>query len=141
MNKLFTVLLIAFVSLPAKAISPEEVVKNLHAAATVTVQQYKQGGISALVEGSKQCYMDINKYRFYCIYLDLAARHVSERDGAGVRFPPEKYFVDDQFLLRAGEIFLRSSMNMDQSNQYLAMVTPLINKLVDQELAVKEVKQ
>jgi hypothetical protein len=90
-----------------------------------------------LVEGSKRCYENIDEFRFYCIYLDLAARHVSDLDGAGVRFAPETYFVDDQFLPRAGEIFLRSNMSMDQSNEYLGMITPLINKFVDDALAIK----
>lgn len=137
MKKSCLILLTLFLASQANAVGPEDVLNNLHSAAVTTVKEYKRGGIASLVEGSKNCYQDINKYRFYCIYLDLAARHVSDLDGAGVRFAPEKYYVDDQFLPRAGQIFVRSNMDKDQSNEYLAMVAPLINKFVDSELAKK----
>lgn len=140
MTKSSPVLLALFLASQAHAVGPEDVLKNLQSAAVTTVKEYRRGGMAPLVEGSRNCYQDIDKYRFYCIYLDLAARHVSDRDGAGVRFAPEKYFVDDQFLPRAGQIFLRSSMDKGQSNEYLAMVTPLINKFVDDELARKRGK-
>jgi hypothetical protein len=137
MKKSCLIFLTLFLASQANAVGPEDVLNNLQNAAVTTVKEYQRGGVAALVEGSKGCYQDINKYRFYCIYLDLAARHVSDRDGAGVRFAPEKYFVDEQFLPRAGQIFVRSSMDKNQSNEYLAMVTPLINKFVDNELAKK----
>src|SRR5476649_1692120 len=96
----------------AFAVTPDEVIKNMQKAAAITVGEYRKEGISVLVKNSEDCYKDINKYRFYCIYLDLAARHVSERDGAGARFAPENYFLDDAFLPRASEIFVRSNMDM-----------------------------
>jgi hypothetical protein len=92
------------------------------------------------VNGSKKCYKNTGEFRFSCIYLDLAARHVSDLDGAGTRFALEKYFVDEQFLPRAGEIFLRADMSMEKSNEYLAMVTPIINKMVDDALAPRRSK-
>ncbi len=107
-------------------------------ATDATVANYKKGGISLLVQNSERCYKEVEKYRYYCIYLDLAARHISDLDGAGVRFAPEKYFVDDAFLPRAAEIFIRSGKEKEESNEYLAMVTTVINKFVDNALAAKK---
>lgn len=137
MKKLYLILTVLCVN-HAHAVTPDEVVNNMQKAAATTVAKYKNGGIASLVQISEDCYKDLNKFRFYCIYLDLAARHVADRDGAGVRFTPEKYFVDEEFLSRTSEIFIRSNMNMDQSNEYLAMVTPIINKFVDTALAAKK---
>jgi len=98
--------------------------------------------MSGLIIATQDCYKKLDKYKFYCVYLDLASRHIDQImvEGAaqqGMSFPKTEFFDDEQFLQRVGEVFLKADMDMDRSNKYLATITPIINKLVEDNLRGK----
>ncbi len=115
----------------------EQILADLMKAARVSVATYRATGMSGLIGKSKDCYKRLSKFKYYCVYLDLAARRIDQLGGAGTRFPPTEYFDDVQFGERTEEIFLRSSMNREQANEYLSDVAPVVNKFVDEEARKK----
>ena len=44
-----------------------------------------------------------------------------------------EYFDDEEFGERAGGIFLRTNLSRKQANEYLSVMTPIVNYLVDEE--------
>lgn len=126
----------------AQARTAEDIVKELKKAARSSVAIYKSGGMSGLTDATQNCYSKLDKYKFYCVYLDIASRHIDQFmvEGAaqqGMRFPKNEFFDDEQFLQRVGGVFLKANMNMNQSNEYLDDMTPIINKLVEENLMKK----
>jgi hypothetical protein len=111
----------------------EQVATDLLKAAKVSDTTYRSNGMSGLIGKSKDCYKQLAKFKYYCLYLDLAARHIDRLGGGGKTFPLTEYFDDDQFLNRAGEIFIKSNLTMEQANEYLANMTPIVNKFVDDQ--------
>jgi hypothetical protein len=68
------------------------------------------------------------------MYLDLAARRIDQQGGASTRFSPTEYFADQYFGDRAGEIFIRTNLSRGQANEYILNLTPVMNKLVEEEV-------
>ena len=114
--------------------SGEEITTDLLKAANTSVATYKSDGMSSLISKSKDCYKNLSKYKFYCIYIDLAAYHIDELVRAGHPFPPMEYFSSEQFLSRSGEIFISANLTMEKTNGYLRDMTPIVNKMVDDAL-------
>lgn len=112
----------------------EQFAADLIKAVKVSVATYRANGVSGLIGKSKECHKQMSKYKFYCIYIDIAARRVERLGGAGLVFPSESYFQDANFAERAARIFMRSNMNPEQADEYLSSLTPVVNKLVDGEI-------
>ena len=93
--------------------------------------------MSGLIGKSQGCYKQLAKFKYYCLYLDLAARRIDQLGGAGLQFLPTEYFDDEQFGGRAGEIFIRTNLSREQADEYLLNMTPIVNKLVEEEAKKK----
>lgn len=115
----------------------EQVAADLKKAARVSVKVYRGDGMTGLIGNSMDCYKQLTKFKYYCLYLDIAARRIDELGGAGTQFPRTEYFDDEKFGPRVGELFIQSNMNQEQANEYFSVMTPIINKLVDEELRKK----
>jgi len=111
----------------AQTRTPNDVMADLSNATSESAMIYKHGGMSGLVAKSQSCYEDINKYRFYCIYIDIAAREIDDRvRTAHPRLPPNEYFSDDNFLPRAQRIFDKASVSAKDQKEYIAGVKSII---------------
>ncbi|MDD4913353.1 MAG: hypothetical protein PHP57_13760 [Sideroxydans sp.] len=119
----------------AESRSQATVEKELAKAVQVSVGAYSSGGMVALVQKVEGCYQKPKGSQFYCLYLDLASRHIDQMFAAAMNFPPTAYFADDVFMPRIIPVLVGAKMDYAQANGYLAMVSPIINKLVDQQLA------
>ena len=115
----------------------EQVAADLLKAARVSVATYRANGMSGLIGKSQGCYKQLAKFKYYCLYLDLAARRIDQLGGAGLQFLPTEYFDDEQFGGRAGEIFIRTNLSREQADEYLLNMTPIVNKLVEEEAKKK----
>jgi hypothetical protein len=116
--------------------------KDLKKAARSSVATYKKGGMSGLISVTQDCYKRVGKNKFYCVYLDLASRRIDQLmvEGAamrGIKFPKNEFFDDEEFGPRVAGVFNKANMSMDDANEYLAKVTPIINKLVEENLMNK----
>lgn len=128
-----------FISGHAYARTEAEVQQDLIKAATTAVTVFKEDGMSGLIEKTQTCYDNANENGFYCFYFDLAARHIDQIAVAGavqqgMKFPKTPFFDDDLFGSRAALLFQKANMDMKTSNDYLNSVTPVINKLVEDNL-------
>jgi hypothetical protein len=124
----------------AQARTAADVEKDLKKAARSSVATYKKGGMSGLISATQGCYNKLDKNKFYCVYFDLASRHIDQIFIEGTNFPPNDFFADEQFGPRVAEVFTNANMNMTQCNDYLAKMTPIINKLVEDILQNKRGK-
>jgi len=115
----------------------EQVAADLMKAAKISVATYRSNGMSGLIGKSKDCHKQLAKFKYYCLYLDLAARRIDQLGVAGTKFPLTEYFDDEQFGERADEIFIRTNLSRDQANDYLSNMVPVVNKLVDEEARKK----
>jgi len=116
-----------------------DVERDLTKAAKTSVAIYRSNGMSGLIVKTEECYKNLDKHQFYCVYLDLASRHIDQDFLAGTNFPPTEFFADEQFGARVGPVFVKTNMDMQQANAYLAEITPIINKLVDDHLRKNKV--
>lgn len=130
-----TLMLMISTSCFAEVRSPATVEKELRMTAKVTVQTFRKGGISELFRMVEECYQKVEGNQFVCLYIDLASRHIDQTFAAALNYPPNDNFSVDQQLLRSLPVFNRAKMNNEQITNYLLMVKPVINKLVDQELS------
>jgi hypothetical protein len=132
-----------FISGQAYARTEAEVQKDLIKAATITASVYRKDGMSGLIEKTQTCYNNTNEDGFYCLYFDLASRHIDQIavEGAaqqGMKFPKTPFFDDDLFGARASLLFQKANMDMKTSNDYLQSLTPVINKLVEDNISNTE---
>lgn len=121
----------------AYARSPAEVARDLAKASDAAVSTYSKEGMSGLIVKTQECYERNTGNLFYCVYLDMASRHVDQIVIEVMRFPPNEFFVDESFLSRVGPVLIGAKMDMNAANQYLATVTPVINNLVEKKLLGK----
>jgi hypothetical protein len=137
---LICTLLISTLSSSANAQSrtAADVEKDLRKAAKTSVATYRSNGMSGLIGKTRECYKNLDKYKFYCVYFDLASRRIDQIFVAGMNFPPTEYFDDDEFGARVGPVFIRANMDMKQANKYLEELTPVINKLVEDNMRKKK---
>ncbi len=113
-----------------------DVQRDLVRAAKTAVRVYKQNGMAGLIGETNECYDKGKENGFYCVYLDLASRHIDQimvagAAHSGMTFPKTEFFDDELFGSRIVPVFRKANMNMDKSNQYLRTLTPAINKLVE----------
>lgn len=113
-----------------------DVEKDQIKATKTAVAIYKENGMSGLMSATDICYKNNEINKFYCLYFDLASRHIDQLmvEGAklnGYEFPTTEYFEDEAFGQRVGVVFLKEKWDMGKSNKYLHDLTPGINRLVD----------
>ena len=130
------VLLYCFLGFSAKAQPIDLVKKDMVDAVKTAIKKYKVDGMSGLAIETDSCYSNSKRTGFYCVYLDLASRHIDEvviasAAKSGINFPKSEFFDDPLFLPRIAVIFKKAGMSMDESNEFLRSVTPFINGLVE----------
>ena len=134
LRSIFTIGISFLFTASLQARTAEQIGNDMLEAANVTVSTYKSSGMSGLISSSKTCYKNLAKMKFYCLYIDVAARHIDEVAGGGSKFPRNDYFTDKQFLPRAKIIFTNSGASMDDANEYLRNSDKVISKMVDQAI-------
>ncbi|MDD4930188.1 MAG: hypothetical protein PHP85_13050 [Gallionella sp.] len=128
---------------PAKSTTPNisdgqsrtGIVQDMIEASKKAVATYKTEGVSGMTIKTEECYSNLDKQKFFCGYLDLAARRIDQSISEAQHFPQSEFFADAKFGERIVKVFALSNMSQEQSNEYLRTVTPEINKLVDAELS------
>lgn len=145
MKKMVAILLFVAFSIPGQAYArtEAEVKKDLLKAAKTAVTIYKQNGMAGLIEKTQSCYNNKKTNGFYCVYFDLASRHIDQLmidDAAqqGMTFPKNEFFDDELFGGRISGVFKKANMDIDTSNEYLQSVTPVINKMVEDNMLRKK---
>ncbi|MGL5404311.1 MAG: hypothetical protein ACRC9I_11260 [Acinetobacter sp.] len=118
----------------AVARTADDIVRDLTKATELAVTTYKDQGMAGLVTQTQGCYQTKTHDPFYCVYLDLASRHIDQMFVQAMHVAPNAFFADEQFGSRLGPVFASAKMSMDTANQYLAQTTPVINKLVDKKI-------
>ena len=117
--------------------------KNLIEAAKTTVEVYSDSGMAGLASMVQDCYDDnLQKSKFYCIYLDIASRYVDQYFIAaaarrGMKFPKMEYFDDKLFVHRTRTVFDKMNIKRDEMDEYVLTLTPVINKLVEDNIFQK----
>jgi hypothetical protein len=132
-------LVVLLISVHAQARTEAEIQKDLIKAAKTAVKVYRNNGILGLIAKTQDCYDNAGKYEFYCVYLDLASRRIDKIIRAtaaieGINFPKTEFFDDELFGSRVAPVFIKANMDMERSNEYLRLLTPVINKLVEDNL-------
>lgn len=112
-----------------------EILASMVEATKEAVFAYKNGGVSGMISKTENCYENLDKLKFLCLYIDIASRHIDQTISASSQFPPSEYFADTQFGERIGKIFIKVNRSVDQKNEYLKIITPEINRFVDIELS------
>ena len=118
----------------AQARTQGDVQKELEKATTTAVEVYKEAGMSGLIGETQACYKELKPSAYYCVYLDLASRHIDQIFITGTRFPPNAYFEGEQLSSRLGPVFSNAKMDMDTANTYLSTIIPVVNQLVDKKI-------
>ena len=139
----FFLLVALLISANAQARTETEVQNDLLKATKAAVKVYQKNGMSGLIVQTQKCYDNVDQNGFYCVYLDLASRHIDQLTLAnaaqnGMTFPKTEFFDDELFRSRIATVFLKANMDMKTSNDYLRTVTPVINTLVEDNMLRKK---
>jgi|GEM_PF-3964485 len=118
----------------AQARTQSDIQRELEKATTTAVEVYKEAGMTGLIGETQTCYKRLKPSAYYCVYLDLASRHIDQIFIAGTNFPPNAYFNGEQLSSRIGPVFLSAKMDMDTANTYLSTIIPVVNQLVDKKI-------
>jgi len=118
----------------AQARTQGDIQKELEKATTTAVEVYKEAGMTGLIGETQACYKKLKPSAYYCVYLDLASRHIDQIFIAGTQFPPNAYFDGEQLSSRIGPVFSNAKMDMDTANTYLSTIIPVVNQLVDKKI-------
>ena len=81
----------------------------------------------------EHCY-ETEPSKFYCIYLDLAARRLALGFAETLHIPPDEFFADDKLGSRIAPVLREANMDLNAMNRYLAMLNPGIDALVEERL-------
>ena len=140
MRTIFIDLSFAFIIAgPVFAQSTNDAYNKIAKAARNSVGTHKSNGISGVMSNVTKCYTkDGRNGDFYCLYLDLAGRHIDKIFSKEMNFPPQEFFADEQFLNRVGRLFVFKGMTLEQSNEYLRLSTLVVNKHVENQLQQKK---
>jgi len=114
---------------------PVNLEKTMKEAAVKAVKTYRKTGMAGARIEVEDCYKNVKKRVFYCLYLDFAARHIDQLMVAANSFPPQEFFDDKAFGSRASAIYASAKMNKSQINDHLKLLVPTINRFVDEELS------
>jgi len=90
--------------------------------------------MAGLIIETQECYKNKLTNVFYCLYIDLASRHIDRLFVESMRFPPNDFFSDEEFSTRIGAVFTGLKMDVDTARRYLSSVTPVINQMVENKL-------
>src|SRR6266446_159668 len=104
---------------------------------------YRESGMAGLTGKTQDCYDNVKKHGFYCVYLDLASRRIDQLMIAaaarqGMNFPKMEFFDDELFGSRTATVFRKANMDMETSNAYLRSLTPVIDKLLGDNILRKK---
>lgn len=135
-SSVFFFLVALVMSSQVQARTEAEVKSDMVKAAKTAVNEYEQTGMAGLIDKTENCYKNVRLNQFYCVYIDLASRHIDQVmvEGSakqGMAFPKNEFFDDKLFGARIAKVFNKANMNMETSNDYLRSATPAINKLVE----------
>jgi hypothetical protein len=118
----------------AFARSQEEITRDIVKAADTAVSTYRETGMSGLIGETEECYKHNTKNPFYCVYLDLASRHIDQLFVESMNFPPNEFFSDENLGSRVSPVLSDGGMSFDTANRYLMISGTEINKLVETKL-------
>ncbi len=134
---LFLITFISQTSVNARPFEDTISEADLEKASEFVVNTYREFGITGLEIAIEDCYKENIENHFYCLYLDLGARHIEQVMVVNMALPPENFFSDEKFGPRIAPVFIGAGMDMDTANHFLYVVTPLINDMTD-DLAAKK---
>jgi len=112
--------------------------RNLVKATKISYETFKTNGINGLIYGTVECYQDSNNPRFYCVYFDLASRRIDQLLATAKSSEVTDFFADEQFGGRVGPILLDANMTMQQANEFMTEMTPIINEQIQKHLMLEE---
>lgn len=115
--------------------SREEVARDMAKAVDTAVATYQNEGMSGLANVTQECYEKSIKNLYYCVYLDVASRHIDQIFVESMNFPPHDYFSDAQFGPRILPVLVSADMDMNTANQYLASVTLIVDNMLEEKLS------
>lgn len=122
----------------AQARTQQEILKDLDKATDTAIETYKTVGMAGLSVYVQECYEKNMGNLYYCVYFDLASRHIDQFFVIAMNFPPNDFFTDEIFGSRVRAVLLvGKNMGEDDANKYIASVTPLVNAMVDQKILGK----
>lgn len=105
--------------------------QDVKKAVAQAVSTYKALGMQGTAAEVTDCYGKSRGTGFYCVYLDLASRHIDQIFVSTFNFPPTEFYQDAAFGSRLGPVFAKANLSMDQSNAWLRLNTPIVNQRVD----------
>ncbi|AKH36661.1 MULTISPECIES: hypothetical protein [Nitrosomonas] len=133
--KIMLFIVISSVMSSVYAQSYQDVKRAMTKASQVAVAGFRESRVSGMIEKIAECYAQLSKKMFYCSYIDIASRYIELTVSQVMGYSPSQFFTDDSFSDRMSEIFERANMDIDQANEYLSLISPEINELVDIELS------
>lgn len=116
----------------------QELKKDVYKVSSKIVTTYQNSGMGGVEESSQECWKEIEKQEFKCLYIDMAARYIDRLGGGGNAFPLNAYFDDEQFGTRAVSFFNQKKISMDNANMYMSTMQPVVNNAVDRALKLSQ---
>jgi hypothetical protein len=108
--------------------------KEIAKAVKATVATFRDRGMAGLTGMTEDCYASLKGKQFYCLYLDVASRHIDIMFVYAMNYPPTAFFSQDQFEQRVVPVLMRAKMNSEQGNGYMEMLTKVIGGAVEKEM-------
>ena len=91
---------------------------------------YRSGGMTSVKTVIQDCYKrDLSG--IYCIYMDTAGRLIDISAAKFHGFPPDEYFLDEQYLPRVGPSLINAGLSMTEANAFLRKCGEEITAEVD----------
>ncbi len=118
----------------AHAQSQNEIRMEMDKAASIAVNAYKEGGISGLVIESQECYKKHKSPAYYCLYLDVASRHIDDIFSAALNIQPTPYFSGDQWSSRIVTVLMDAEMDDKTAKKYLETIIHSLKNMVEKKL-------
>jgi hypothetical protein len=136
-------LVVLLISVHAQARTKAEIQEDLIKATKTAVAVYRNNGMLGLIGKTKDCYGNVKINKFYCVYLDLASRRIDQLMIAaaareGINIQKTEFFDDELFMSRVVPVFIKANMDREGSKEYLDLLTPIINKLVEDNMLRKK---
>lgn len=122
----------------AEARNQATIEKEVNRAAQTSVHAYKAGGVSALIQKVESCYDKTQGSQFYCLYLDVASRHIDQTFSSAMNFPPSRFFSDKEFMDRIIPILIKAEMTPESANEYMIATSRVVINVVDRKLAAQQ---
>lgn len=118
----------------SQARTPEEVMRDIDRATSKAAITYKSGGMSGLIESTEKCYKSSAANKYYCVYLDIAARHIDQMVVQSMHFPPNEFFTVEALVSRVFPALVSSGMNVDTASDYVSSMEQVINGAIERKM-------